>query len=51
MDSFMYSIEGVAQVDPLVMIAYSIGILPLIKNSNMRYLKSLSPGKLIMPDH
>ena len=32
MASFLHSKEGVSQGDPFTMIAYGIGILPLIKN-------------------
>ena len=31
MASFLHSIEGVKQGDPLSMVAYGIGIIPLIK--------------------
>ena len=47
MASFMHSREGVTQGDPLDMVAYSIGIIPLIKNLKAEHIL----GMLMMPVH
>ena len=46
--NFLHSKEGMTQGDPLAMIAYGIGVLPLIRELQDAHPGSLSHGALMM---
>ena len=56
-ENILHSNEGVTQGDPQVMVAYRIGIIPLIKRLKLRYPETPHPwytdnsGVLVMFDN